>query len=144
MGWYDGLNRLFSNRGRVLVNGKSYPIVGTVCMDQTMINLGPDTDVKVGDEVVLLGRSGDLEINLSDFAGMLNSIPYETVSRVSLRVDVCMMMKPTWIDSNRTIRNRTEPMPVAAQAGSGKHRGPRLHGPGKSICDTAAPLSYAG
>jgi len=47
-GYADGFNRLFSNRGRVLIGGRSYPVVGRVCMDQTMVDLGPATEVKVG------------------------------------------------------------------------------------------------
>jgi alanine racemase len=62
VGYADGFNRLFSNRGRVLIGGSSYPIVGRVCMDQSMVNLGPETSVRMGDEVVLIGRSGSQEI----------------------------------------------------------------------------------
>ncbi|MBP1694789.1 MAG: alr, partial [Chloroflexi bacterium] len=50
-GYADGFNRRFSNRGRVLINGRSYPIAGRVCMDQSMIDLGAETNVQVGDEV---------------------------------------------------------------------------------------------
>ena len=45
-GYADGFNRLFSNRGRVLIGGRSYPLVGRVCMDQSMVDLGPETDVR--------------------------------------------------------------------------------------------------
>jgi alanine racemase len=62
MGWGDGFSRSFSNFGRVLVDGKFHPIVGTMSMDQSMIDLGPETDAQVGDEVILIGRSKDLEI----------------------------------------------------------------------------------
>jgi alanine racemase len=87
VGWGDGLSFHFSNRGRVLVNGKSYPIVGNICMDQAMINLGPRTDVQVGDEVVLIGRSGGLEITMREIGATLKSRPWETVSRISPRVE---------------------------------------------------------
>ena len=86
VGYGDGLNRLFSNHGRVLVKGKSYPIVGLICMDQTMINLGPVTDVKVGDEAVLLGRSGDEEITIREYAEALKTVPWEFTSLYSPRV----------------------------------------------------------
>ncbi len=86
-GYADGFNRLFSNRGRVLIGGRSYPVVGRVCMDQTMVDLGPETDVAVGDEVVLLGRNGDLEITAADWARALGTIPYEVTCQVGARVE---------------------------------------------------------
>lgn len=85
-GYADGYNRLFSNRGRVLIDGRSYPVVGRVCMDQTMINLGPQTTVKVGDEVVLMGRSGADEISGDEWARMLDTITYEVTCQIGGRV----------------------------------------------------------
>jgi alanine racemase len=86
-GYADGFNRLFSNRGRVLIGGRSYPVVGRVCMDQTMVDLGPATDVKVGDEVVLIGRSGDQEIIAADWGRVLGTIPYEVTCQIGPRVE---------------------------------------------------------
>ncbi len=85
-GYADGFNRLFSNRGRVLINGSSYPIVGRVCMDQSMVNLGPDTEVQVGDEVILIGRSGDQEISAYEWTEKLNTITYEVTCQINQRV----------------------------------------------------------
>ena len=86
-GYADGLNRLFSNRGRVLVNGRSYPIVGRVCMDQSMLNLGPETDARVGDEIVLIGRSGNEEITCYEWAQKLGTITYEVTCQINSRVE---------------------------------------------------------
>lgn len=86
VGYGDGYSRLLSNRGRMLVRGASYPIAGRVCMDQTMIDLGPDTDVTVGDEVVLVGRSGTDEITTSEVAGLMGTIPYEVTCLITRRV----------------------------------------------------------
>jgi alanine racemase len=86
VGYADGFNRLFSNRGRVLINGCSYPIAGRVCMDQSMVDLGPTTDVQVGDEVVLMGTSGAEEISCDEWAWMLNTITYEVTCRIDARV----------------------------------------------------------
>jgi alanine racemase len=86
VGYADGFNRLFSNRGRVLINGRSYPLVGRVCMDQSMIDLGLATDVEVGDEVVLMGKSGDEEITCDEWAQVLNTITYEVTCQISPRV----------------------------------------------------------
>lgn len=85
-GYADGFNRLFSNRGRVLIHGRSYPIVGRVCMDQSMVNLGPETDARVGDEVVLIGRSGDEEISVYEWAEKLRTITYEVTCQINARV----------------------------------------------------------
>ena len=85
-GYADGFNRLFSNRGRVLIDGRSFPVVGRVCMDQSMVDLGPGTDVKVGDEVVLMGPSGELEIRCEEWAAQLGTITYEVTCQVNPRV----------------------------------------------------------
>lgn len=86
VGYADGYNRLFSNRGRMLINGRSYQVAGRVCMDQTMLDLGPETDVKVGDEVVLLGRSGNQVISAYEWAEKLGTITYEITSQMNQRV----------------------------------------------------------
>jgi alanine racemase len=86
-GYADGFNRLFSNRGRVLIKGRSYPVVGRICMDQSMVNLGPDTDVRVGDEVVLIGKSGDEEITCDEWAQVLKTITYEVTCQINARVE---------------------------------------------------------
>jgi len=87
VGYADGFNRLFSNCGRVLINGCSYPIVGRVCMDQSMVNLGPQTDVQVGDEVILIGKSGEEEITCDEWARVLNTITYEITCQINARVE---------------------------------------------------------
>lgn len=85
-GYADGFNRLFSNTGRVLVDGRSCPIVGRVCMDLSMFDLGPETNAKVGDEVVLIGRSGNQEITTDEWAEKLGTITYEVTCQISHRV----------------------------------------------------------
>ena len=87
VGYADGFNRLFSNRGRVLIGGRSFPVAGRVCMDQTMVDLGPETTVQVGDEVVLIGRSGDEEITVDEWARMLGTITYEVTCQINSRVE---------------------------------------------------------
>ncbi|MCX7023623.1 MAG: alanine racemase [Spirochaetes bacterium] len=87
VGYADGFNRLFSNRGRVLVGGRSFPVAGRVCMDQTMIDLGTETDASVGDEVVLIGSSGGEKITCDDWARELGTIPYEVTCQINARVE---------------------------------------------------------
>ena len=86
-GYAEGFNRLFSNRGRVLVNGRACPVVGRVCMNQTMVDLGPDSRDLPGDVAVLIGRSGGLEITAQEWAEALGTITYEVATQISARVD---------------------------------------------------------
>ncbi|MEA5052741.1 MAG: alanine racemase [Propionicimonas sp.] len=86
VGYGDGYSRALSNRGRMLAGGRSYPIAGRVSMDQTMIDLGPEPLVSVGDEVVLIGSSGEEQITPSELAGLTGTIPYEITCAVGRRV----------------------------------------------------------
>ncbi len=86
VGYGDGYSRLLSNRGRVLIGGVSYPIAGRVCMDQTMIDVGPEPTVAVGDEVVLIGSSGDEQITVDEIAELMGTIPYEVTCLITGRV----------------------------------------------------------
>lgn len=87
VGYGDGYSRLLSNRGRMLVGGRSRAIVGRVCMDQTMIDLGPgDPAVEVGDEVVLIGAQGGERITVEEVADLMGTITYETMCLISARV----------------------------------------------------------
>lgn len=86
VGYGDGYSRQLSNRGRVLVGGRSHPIAGRVCMDQTMIDVGPAAPVRVGDEVVLIGRQGDQEVTVAEVADVMGTIPYEVTCLVNARV----------------------------------------------------------
>lgn len=86
VGYGDGYSRALSNRGRVLIGGRPYPIVGRVCMDQTMVDLGAGSAVAVGDEVVLVGRAGAEEITVSEVAELMGTIPYEVTCLINARV----------------------------------------------------------
>lgn len=86
IGYGDGYSRLLSNRGRMLIAGRSYPIAGRVCMDQTMIDLGPQSEVRIGDEVVLVGRTGEEEITTTEIADLMGTIPYEVTCLITRRV----------------------------------------------------------
>ncbi len=86
VGYADGLSRLLSNRGEVLIHGRRCPIVGRICMDQTMVRVPDDLDVKVGDEVVLIGEQGVERITASDLAQTIGTINYEIVCSIGKRV----------------------------------------------------------
>lgn len=85
-GYADGLNRLLSNRGFVMIDGKKAPIVGRVCMDQTLVDVTDIPNVKMGDKVVLLGRSGELYYSADDMAQELGTIGYEILCNITKRV----------------------------------------------------------
>jgi len=86
IGYADGYSRLLSNRGFALIRGERVPVVGTVCMDMTMLDVTEVPNTDVGDEVVLMGRQGDDEISAYDIAERISTIPYEVLCGVSKRV----------------------------------------------------------
>lgn len=86
VGYADGYPRALSNRGRVIVNGMSAPIVGRVCMDQFMIDVTDIPDVEVEDSVTLVGRDGDELISVEEIAAYGDSFNYEVICDVGKRV----------------------------------------------------------
>ncbi|WP_091969719.1 alanine racemase [Propionibacterium cyclohexanicum] len=88
VGYADGFNRLNSNRGRMLINGRSFPVAGRVCMDQTMLDLGESAEhgVHRGDRVTVMGRDGDEFIGCDELAGLAGTINYEVTSVIPPRV----------------------------------------------------------
>jgi alanine racemase len=86
VGYADGYNRLLTNRGQVLIGGKRYPVVGSVCMDQILVDLGPDSGVEINDEVVLFGEQEKAGIPNIEICRYLNTIPYEVTCWVSRRI----------------------------------------------------------
>jgi alanine racemase len=87
VGYADGYSRLLTGKSRVLVNGQFAPVVGSICMDQCMIDItGIEGDVKTGDEAVLLGRQGDREITAQELADHIGTIPYEITCIIGKRV----------------------------------------------------------
>ena len=86
IGYADGLSRRLSSRGTALVRGRRAPIVGRVCMDLTLIDVGAIADVAVGDEVSLFGGRQEPRITAEEVADLLDTIHYEIVSAISARV----------------------------------------------------------
>lgn len=86
-GYADGYSRLLSNKGMVLINGHRAPIVGRVCMDQMMVDVTGISDVEIGTEAVLLGKSGNLSITADDLAHLYGTIGYEIICGISKRVE---------------------------------------------------------
>jgi alanine racemase len=86
-GYGDGIARACSNRGHVLISGRRCPILGRVCMDQTVVDITDvPAGVKCGDPVVLVGRQGSEEISVAEFSRWSDTIPWETLCSVTKRV----------------------------------------------------------
>lgn len=86
IGYADGFDRILSSKGHMLVKGARAPIIGQVCMDLTMIDVGHIPDVALEDEVVIMGRQGNEEITADEIAGHAGTINYEIVSSLTSRV----------------------------------------------------------
>ncbi len=86
VGYGDGYCRLFSNRGEVIIGHKRYPVVGTICMDQTMVDIGPDGTAYNGDDVLLFGEMEGEVIPLESLCERIGTITYEVLCGISSRV----------------------------------------------------------
>jgi len=80
IGYGDGWRRALTNDADVLVRGRRHPLVGTVSMDNITIDLGPETDVEVGDEAVLIGEQGGERILAEEVARRIGTINYEVTT----------------------------------------------------------------
>lgn len=86
IGYGHGLSRKLSNTGEVIIRGKKAPIIGTICMDQSLCDITHIQDVSVGDEVVVIGRQGNEEITVGDLADKIGTIPYEVLCNINERI----------------------------------------------------------
>ncbi|UNC91434.1 alanine racemase [Candidatus Contubernalis alkaliaceticus] len=87
LGYGDGYSRLLSGKAQVLIKGKRFPVVGRICMDHMMVNLGSeDPKIQKGEEVVVLGRQGEEVITAEEIAHWLGTINYEVTCAISKRV----------------------------------------------------------
>jgi alanine racemase len=85
-GYADGLDRRLAGHGHMLVRGRRAPVVGSVCMDMTTIDV-TGTDVAPGDEVVIIGEQGAESIGVREIAASIGTIPYELLCRVGSRIE---------------------------------------------------------
>lgn len=86
IGYGDGFPRALSSRGEVLVRGQRHPIVGRICMDQFMVDIGPAGTAYNEDEVVLIGHQGGQAIRCEDVAQAAGTIPYEILVGLNGRI----------------------------------------------------------
>ena len=97
IGYADGFPRLMSNRGFILINGKKAPIIGRVCMDQLTVDVTEIENVDIGTVVTVIGRDGENEITFNDIANVCNTISYEIMCNISIR------MPRVYIKDNKTV-----------------------------------------
>lgn len=90
-GYADGLNRLLSNKGMVLLRGKRAAIAGRVSMDLTIVDVTDIPGVEIGDEAVLIGAQGAERITAYEHADLTGTIPYEIVCNINTRVPRVMV-----------------------------------------------------
>ena len=86
IGYADGYSRSLSGKVKVIVNGKFASVVGRICMDQCMIDVTDIDDVKVGDEVILIGEDNGIQYNADDMAKDLGTINYEVLCMIKQRI----------------------------------------------------------
>ncbi|ADL51020.1 alanine racemase [Clostridium cellulovorans] len=100
VGYADGYTRQLSDKAQVIINGKLAPVVGRICMDQCMVNVTDIDDVKIGDEVILMGQCDNVKMDADDIAGLLETINYEVVCMIGKRVP------RVYIQDNKVIKIR--------------------------------------
>jgi alanine racemase len=86
IGYYDGYVRKLSNKGYVLIRGQKAPIVGRVCMNMTMVDITAIPNVKLEDEVVLIGRQREKIITVEQVAKWSDTINYEVTTRINEKI----------------------------------------------------------
>ena len=94
VGYGDGYPRALSNSGEVLIGGACRPIIGRVCMDVSVVQLQPEDNVSIGDEVVLIGKQGDAEITVDEVAHRAGTISYEILTQIGTRVKRIFLPSP--------------------------------------------------
>lgn len=86
VGYADGYSRQLSNRARMIVNGEYANVIGNVCMDQLMLDITHIDNVKMGDEVTVMGVCGDKSVSAEELGEMTGTINYEIVCGIGKRV----------------------------------------------------------
>jgi alanine racemase len=89
VGYADGYSRMLSNKSKVLIEGHEAPAVGNITMDQFMVDITgiyKKKSIKIGDEVVLIGKSGENCISARHIAGLLGTINYEVTCMIKKRI----------------------------------------------------------
>lgn len=108
VGYADGFSRMLTGKAEALVRGSRVPVVGTICMDQCMIDVSDVPDVHKDDEVVLLGRQGEEMISAEHLASLLGTINYEITCMISHRVPRVYMLNGRVHDTVNLLQHHLE------------------------------------
>lgn len=87
VGYGDGYWRLLSNKSKVFINKRLYPVVGAITMDWLMVNLGEKRKVGIGDDVLLMGQENGIWLGANKLSKLVGAIPYEIICSVADRVN---------------------------------------------------------
>jgi alanine racemase len=88
IGYADGYSRLLSSSGQMMVRGYKAPVIGRVCMDFTMIDVGHIPDVRPDDQVIILGKKGNQAVTADDLADLTGTINYEITAALTRRIPI--------------------------------------------------------
>lgn len=92
IGYADGFPRSLSDgKGAVLIHGKIAPVIGKICMDQTLVDVSDIRNIQTGDIAVVIGKSGNMEITVCDLAEQAGTITNEILSRMGARLERVMV-----------------------------------------------------
>ncbi len=86
IGYGDGYSRKLLNRSSVIIKEKFFPVVGAICMDQIMVDVGIESDIHIGDEVTLIGKENSSEICITEIAKKVETNVYEVLCGIAARV----------------------------------------------------------
>ena len=86
IGYADGYTRLLNGKAKVIIRGQLAPVVGKICMDQCMVDVTNIKDIKLGDEVILIGEDNGVKFNADDIAQLIGTINYEIICMLKNRV----------------------------------------------------------
>ena len=86
VGYYDGYSRSLSNQGKVLINNQRISIIGMVNMNLIVANVTNLPDVKIGDEVVMIGKQGKFQLSVASFSELSKQVNYELLTRLPLDI----------------------------------------------------------
>ncbi|HZY09831.1 MAG TPA: alanine racemase [Bacteroidota bacterium] len=86
IGYVDGYSRRLSHQAEVLIRGRRYPVVGTICMDHLMVDVGMDSAISLGDSVVLIGEDQNEAITVEELSKKLGTVTYEILTGISARI----------------------------------------------------------
>lgn len=114
VGYGDGYFRILSGKAKMLVKGETVPVVGRICMDQSMIDVSSVHTIHVGDEVVIFGHEGGKTLSLDALAEEAGTIPYELLCAVSRRVP------RVYLKGGKVVRVHNSLNAVTKEQGPGK------------------------